>query len=213
MFRRILLASVMLLVAAQGARAQNAPKFKTVIMPDAVRFVDVFSEDKQVCSMLFDNLILGTGAGIAALPNAEIKKFTYAVRPETEGEACVVQHIRGYVSTQGKASAMMVVHAGGKTTLIDFAKAIQADKENTISADRKQLREKAKTLAKSQGLTVDGRPKKSDNFFVEIKTHVSPGEQLQTSLVLLVDRPPTAESGAAIHVDSVDFGIYPVVKK
>ena len=61
------------------------------------------------------------------------------------------------------------------------------------------------------GFTVDGRPKTSDDFFVEVRRSVATGKALQTTVSLLVDRLPGDDgSGAVLYVDSIDFEVVPV---
>ncbi|HND54587.1 MAG TPA: hypothetical protein PLV92_19380, partial [Pirellulaceae bacterium] len=138
--------------AAPPATPSQPPKFKTVVLPDAIRFVQAFSEDRQAGTLIFDNFVAGTAAGRGSLPGAELKKFTYVLQPDADKTARVRQVIRGYVSTVGSGSAALVVHSGGTTTLVDLAKAIKAAKSSknapakSVEATRAQARAAAATL-------------------------------------------------------------------
>ena len=201
------MAMCMLVAGLSGA--EGPPKFKTEILTDAVRFVQGFSEDKQACTMIFDNFIIATEIGKGSSPSVVDKSFTYVTQPESDKEVQVVQHVRGFVSTQGNASASLVIHAGGKTTVVDLSKAIKAAKTPDKPA-HESLREKVKKSATDAGFTVDGRPEKSDNFFVEIKSRVPAGKPLQTTCQLLVDRLPGEDgSGSVLQIDTIDFEVFP----
>ncbi|MEQ1905799.1 MAG: hypothetical protein ABL888_16545 [Pirellulaceae bacterium] len=203
------------LAGAASISAQEAPKFKGGILPDAIRFVSNISPDKQVGTMIFDNFILSTddlGAGSDRNPNAKLKKLTYVLQPESDGNVCVVQYVRGFVATEGSGSASLIIHAAGKTTSVDLDEAIKTAK-NPPKGRAGDIRAQAKKQATEQGFTVDSRPSKSDDFMVEIKSHIPVGQPIQTTLLILVDRVPgEKDAGALIHIDSVDFNVLPPEK-
>ncbi|HTN76154.1 MAG TPA: hypothetical protein VL096_12945, partial [Pirellulaceae bacterium] len=116
------------------ALAQGEAKFKPVVLPDSIRFVQAFSPDHQAGTMLFDNYVLATELGKGTMPDAKVKSFTYCLQPEVTKEMAVKHVVRGYASTQGKASAAMIVHAGGQTHLVDL-KAPSRTAKNVKAAD------------------------------------------------------------------------------
>ena len=212
MSRFNLLTILALLLVSQSLRAAD-PAFKTVIHPDAIRFVQVFSDDKKACTMMFDNFVTGTEVGKGSLPSVQTKSFTYVTHPESDKDVEITQHIRGFVSTQGSGSASLVIHAAGSTTLVDLSKAIAAAKSGDKPA-HEALRKSAKQKATDGGLTVGGRPAKSDEFIVQVKRTLGPGKPMQTTIGILVDRLPGDDgSGATLHIDTIDFEVFPAKAK
>ena len=192
--------------------AEDAPTFKTVIIPDSIRFVQAFSQDKQVGTMIFDNFGVGTEIGRGRLPSVETIKFTYVLTPVSKSEVSVTQQIRGFVSTQGSGSASLVIHSAGETTLVDLSKAIAAAGRGEKSLT--QTHKEAKILFDDSGLTVSGRPTESKDFLVEFHRKVGAGIPLQTTVGVLVDRLPGDDgSSAMMQVDSVDFHVTAVKAK
>jgi len=63
MSRFFLLASIIVLEFGGIAHSQEGPKFKPVILPDAIHYVQNFSEDKLVGAMVFDNFVITTEIG------------------------------------------------------------------------------------------------------------------------------------------------------
>ena len=203
-----------LLVGLTGSATAADPTLKKVIPTDAVVFARAFSEDSKVCTLIFDNLLIDTDIGKGGLPSVETKNFTYVFTPESDGEVCVVQIIRGFVSTQNTGSAALQIHSNGQTTAVDFDKAIATAKKGLTIRDPDLLK-KAKGMAADQGFK--GKPKrdKFDDFQIKFERHVAKGVPLQTTLSLLVDRLPAEDgnSGAALYVDTIDVEVLPVVKK
>lgn len=146
MLRFMSIAGALVVLATRLAIAEDAPKFKTVILPDAIRFVQAFSEDKQAGTMIFDNFVVGTEIGRGTLPSVATKKLTYVLHPESAKEVCVTQDIRGFVSTQASGSATLIVHAGGKTTVVDLKKAT-SDAKATSRKAKSELRQLAQKVA------------------------------------------------------------------
>jgi hypothetical protein len=188
--------------------AQEPPKFKPVILPSVIRFVQAFSQDRQACTMLFDNFTLATEAGRGSLPSAKTKHFTYVLQPEVTSAASVRHDIRGFFWRQGGANATLVVHAGGETTVVDLDKAAQDGKIKPNAAGSSS-RDEASKLAKQLGLEGTKRPDRSSDFFASVETKVSPGKPLEISLLLLVDRPTSEDAGSLLIIDSIDFEIRP----
>ena len=119
-------------VAMGGDAAATAPKFTKAVPTDAVRFVFSTSPDGQARTMLFDNFIASTVGEQPAVPDLGVKTLTYVFGVESEGDACVHQDFRGFVTRQGAAHATMIVHAGGKTTVIDLVQAMAEANKNVI---------------------------------------------------------------------------------
>ena len=202
-----------LFFAPQLVQSADEPTFKTVIRPDSIRFAQVFSVDKKVGAMVFDNFVAATEIGRGSLPSVQTKTLTYALEPVSDKGVEVVQQIRGFVNSQGSGSASLVIHSGGETTLVDLAKAIAASKAGG-KANQNTLHEAARKKGTDDGFTVDGRPKTSDEFFVEVRRSVATGKALQTTVSLLVDRLPGDDgSGAVLYIDSIDFEVVPAKVK
>jgi hypothetical protein len=207
--------SCFLCVAALVVSSAQAaePTLKKVIPTDSVQFARAFSTDGQVCTLLFDNLLIDTEIGRGTAPSVRSKQFSYVFTPESDGEVCIVQTIRGFVSTQGASSASLLIHSGGEATNVDFDKAIATAKKGTITRDA-ELVKKAKALADEQGFAAKPKKDKSDDFQITIERHVAKGATLQTTLNLLVERATGDDSPAAvIFIDSIDVSVLPVKKK
>lgn len=189
------------------------PTLKKVIPTDSVQFARAFSTDLQVCTLIFDNLLIDTEIGKGTAPSVRSKQFSYVFTPESDGEVCIVQTIRGFVSTQGASSASLLIHSGGEATNVDFDKAIATAKKGTVTRDA-ELVKKAKALADEQGFVAKPKKDKSDDFQITIERHVAKGATLQTTLNLLVERATGDDSpAAAIFIDSIDVSVLPVKKK
>lgn len=76
------------------------PTLKKVIPTDSVQFARAFSTDLQVCTLIFeqsaDRHRDWQGHCTQRSQQAILDVFT----PESDGEVCIVQTIRGFVSTQ-----------------------------------------------------------------------------------------------------------------
>ena len=208
MSRFFRLASIMVLACGGIARSQEGPKFKPVILPDSVHYVQDFTEDKLVGTMVFDNFVITTEIGRGSPPSVASKKLTYALQTESTTEASVKTIIRGFVATQGSGSAALLIHAGGKSTLVDWDKATAGAKATPRDANSKTWKG-ALARAKEEGLTVGDRPDRSSDFLAVIDTPVPAGQPLQTTVFLLVDRLVGNDSDAFLSIDSIDFVISP----
>ena len=209
MSRYYVLGSVFALFCCGFVYSQDGPKLKPVILPDSIRFVQHFTDDRLVGTMIFDNFVTDTEIGRGSLPSVASKKLTYALQTESTGDATVKQIFRGFIATQGSGSAALVVHAGGKSTLVDWDKAIADAKATPRKADSKEWKA-AVQRAQEEGLTVGDRPERADDFLLVIDTPVAAGKPLQTHIFMLVDRLVGNDDGAAhVSVDSIDFVISP----
>jgi hypothetical protein len=183
------------------------PVFKHVIPTDSINFARVFSEDSRAATLMFDNFVVATEIGQASLPSVSTKKFSYVLQIDNDKETCVVQHIRGFVSTQGSGSAALMIQSAGKTITVELDKAIEAAKKGAKKRDGERLR-KLQKVAADEGFTADERPVRSDDFFVEVKSTVPAGKPLQTTCLLLVDRLTGDDgSGALLTIGTIDFEI------
>ena len=198
---------LVLLLSPALVLAEDEVKFKPVITPDAVRFVTAFSEDKQAATMIFDNFLASTRADNGMLPDTTIKTFTYCLEPEISKDAVVEHHVRGFFSTEGSASAALVIHAAGQTTLVKLEGYKGKGREKKKEGDS-ALQEQARKLAKEQGFEIGDPPSKSDDYIATFKTKAKPNTPIQVTVILLVDRlPGDSAQGALLTVDSIDFEI------
>ncbi|MDX1968098.1 MAG: hypothetical protein SFV23_13065 [Planctomycetaceae bacterium] len=195
---------------ASGASSAE-PALDRVILPDSVRFVTGFSEDRQACTMIFDNLLIGTRIGRPSLPSVETKRFVHVLGLKSDQECLVDIQVRGFVSTFGSGSASLLIHSQGASKLVDLDQAIKDAKALTVNAPNEAQRQ-AEELAKSEGYD-SAKPDRSDDFFVCIQRKVPPNGKVQTTLLLLVDRLDESEdSGALLTVDTVDIVVKPAAK-
>lgn len=186
-----------------------APKFGKAYPSDAIRFVAATSEDREATTMIFDNFVLATETGRGQLIEAKTRTFTFGNAIEAKSDAAVNLDVRGFVSTVAGGSAALVIMAGGETTAVDLQKAIEADK---AVDENNPVRKSASEKATTAGFTVSAQPKGSDSFFARVPVKVAEGQPLQATVVLIVDRQPTADSQSLITVDSIDLGIKAVAK-
>lgn len=214
MFRQAFVAFVISasLLAEPGIWAAE-PTFKPIITPDSVRFASIFSEDKHVGAMIFDNLLIDTPVGRPTLPCADTKTFSHVLTIESEEDCEVEFQVRGYVSTTGTASAALLIQSGGFSKLVDLEQAIKEANGTSMKRDpQEEAQIEAAAKANQIDLTPPGR---SDDFMVCISRRVPKGTgKLQTTLVLLVDRLDDEGdvSGALLAIDSIDFEIRPIKK-
>lgn len=190
--------------------ADDAPKFKNVILPDAVHYAQLFSADSRVGTMIFDNFVVATESGKASLPSVATKKFTYVLFPDSTTDVCVRTLIRGFVSTNGSGSASLLIHAGGKSHLIDLPKAIAEAKAGT-QTPKGEHHQRALKAARDQGMKVGRAPQQlGDDFLHVLCIRVPVGKPLQVTCNLLVDRLTGDDnSGALLTIDSIDFEATP----
>ncbi len=214
--RRAMIPTLMSLLLVSGAVLADdgaaGPKFTKVIYPDAVRFVSITSPDGQARTMLFDNFIIATDVGGPTEPDVRMKTFSYVMGVESETDVCVHQDFRGFVARQGAASATLIVHTGGKTTVIDLQQAIAEANKNVINRND-PLRKQAEEAAAKEGFD-DAKPEgENDDFFARVSTLVPKGQPLQTTVILLVDRVKADESPQALlTIDSIDSEVFPELK-
>lgn len=186
-----------------------APKFGKAYPSDAIRFVTATSEDREATTMIFDNFVLSTETGRGQIIEAKTRTFTFGNAIEAKSDVAVTLDIRGFVSTVAGGSAALVIMAGGETTAVDLQKATEANK---AADESNPVRKSASDKATTAGFTLSAQPKGSDSFFARVPVKVAEGQPLQVTVVLIVDRQPTADSQALLTIDSIDLGIKAVAK-
>lgn len=195
-----------LLTSSVVADEADKPAFGKVFFPDSIRFVTATTEDRAVATMLFDNFVLTTSNGKGDLLESRTKSFSVANKIEAKDGVSVALDIRGFVSTEEDGSAALIVQAGGETTVVDLAKAIDAAKAKPREPEE-ALYVAAKESSKAAGFSVDSRPRESDEYFIRIPAKLAKGQPLQATVLLLVDRLPESGSGAMITVDTIDISV------
>jgi hypothetical protein len=207
------LISTLVVNNATAQENNGAPKFLRVIPTDAVRFVTNHSNDGQASTMLFDNFDISTDVAKPTEPDVRMKSFTYVRQIESTMDSHVDQDFRGFVHRNGTASAVMIVHSGGKTTVVDLKQAIEDSKSNAVNSE-KEPRNTASQLADESGFDCNKPDGESDDFYVRISSLVPKGQPLQTTVILLVDRVKgDDDSGALVVVDSIDSVVKAKMKK
>ena len=205
--------STLVLFAVAGpalmADDTEAPKFGKTYPSDAIRFVTATSEDRAATTMLFDNFVLATEPGRGQVVEAKTRTLTFGNVIEAKSDVSVNLDLRGFVSTVANGSAALIVMAGGETTAVDLQKAIES-KKTIEEAD--PVRKSAAEKATAAGFTVSAQPKGSDDFYARVPVKVAEGQPLQVTVVLIVDRQPTADSQALITIDSIDLSVKAVAK-
>src|SRR4051794_40694997 len=100
--------------------ASPAPKFKGVAdLADVVQIASGFSEDKQAVTVIFRNLQVGVGGQRGPLVGTRSVTMALPVENKDRGVR-VTQDVRGFVEVHGKARAVLVVQAAGRTTVVDL---------------------------------------------------------------------------------------------
>ena len=117
-----------MLISHALADEADKPKLGKVFYPDAIRFVSNTSDDREAATIMFDNFVLATSNGKGELLESRTKSFSVANKIEGKDAVSVALDIRGFVSVQEGGSAVIIVQAGGETTLVDLSKAIEAAK-------------------------------------------------------------------------------------
>jgi hypothetical protein len=185
------------------------PSFEKVIYPDAVRFVSDDSPDGQARTILFDNFLIASDSTSPEKPDVRMKTFTYLTSLKADQDACVHQHIQGYLFRRDTASATVIVHSGGETTVVDLKQAMADANKNVIDRDN-PTRKEAEAAAQEAGF--DNKPENEDSssFLVTISRVVPKGRALQTTIILLIDRVEgPADPGAYVAIDAIDSEVLP----
>jgi hypothetical protein len=134
------------------------------------------------------------------------------VLPIKDQAAVPVQlDVRGFADTVGAARAVLVVRAGGKSTVVDLPPGGQnaAAAKPTCQAQqaRDRAEEEAKRFPESETPELDG------DFFQRITTKSAPGATFQVTLFLLVERDSLSdEESSLLTIDSLDVSLGAVEK-
>lgn len=208
-----LLVIVTLSTQAIAADRAAAPKFTKTIPTDAVRFVVSTSPDDQARTMMFDNFLITTDSGKPVEPDVRMKTFSFEFGVESESDACVHLYFQGFVARQGSSSTAMIVHAGGKTTVVDLKQSI-AEANKDVVTRNEPTRAQAKAAAADEGFD-DSKPDgEFDDFLAHVSTLAPKGESsLLVTVILLVDRVKGAAIPEAyLSIDTIDAEVLPDVK-
>lgn len=195
-----------LLAPTTLAGEADAPTFGKAVYPDSIRFVTATSEDGEVMTMLFDNFVVSTRPGKGQHLGAETKSFSVANDLKAREGVTATLDVRGFVAVEEGGSAALLIHAGGETTIVDLSKAIEAAASKPRESED-ALYAQAVENAGTAGLTVNARPKKSEDFLARASATFAPGEALQVTVLLLAERLSDADSSALITVDSIDISL------
>ncbi|MBM3242571.1 hypothetical protein FJZ31_40440 [Candidatus Poribacteria bacterium] len=97
-------------------------KFKKVLLEDMVQIASNISEDGQAVGIIFQNLEISLGGyKRGPLVTTRVVSITIPIA-ESDTDILVQQDIRGSVSVDQGARAILVAHLSGKTNLIDLPK-------------------------------------------------------------------------------------------
>lgn len=207
--KRVVCCLMVLLGVGVAGADDKSPMLKT-LFPDSVRFAQATSSDRQVSTLIFDNLLLDASPQDESLTN--VKRFSYRLDVDSSKDSCVTQHLRGYVVTQGDANASLIVHCNGKTTVVDLKKATEASKTQRIQATEATYKN-ALSQANQLGIKSPAKRGVDGDYFVAIDTPVKAGRPLLTTILLVTDTPSrNAKDSAALWVDSVDLVVHPAAK-
>lgn len=195
-----------------GEDSPGGPKFKgRVIEADSVGIAKGFSSDGQAVTLLFDNLQSEVWAKGGALVKTRTLSIDLPIEPKDQ-EVNLSQDIRGYVSVDEGARAVLVVQSAGETHVIDLQKAKAEGK--TRSTDGDSIKEAMQRAAEeAKGFEKEDEPQGSFDFYHRINSKLRPGASYRITFFLLVERDlSTAEMDAHLVVDSLDIEIGPVKK-
>lgn len=95
-------------------------KFKNVLLEDVVQVASNISEDGQAAHVIFKNLEISLGGfKKGPLVATRVASITIPIN-ENDTDILVQQDIRGSVSIDQGARAVLVTHLGGKTNLVNL---------------------------------------------------------------------------------------------
>lgn len=189
-------------LAADTARSEDKPaggKFAgTADLPDKVQMVTNFSRDQQAVTVVFRNLQAASG-GVKGMPLVDTRIATVSLPLDGKDATRLTQDIRGYYNVVGKARAVLIVQAAGKTTTVDLKKsAVKPPKPD---------KDKPREPRPGEGTT---------GYFFEhrIEGTVPAGTSYQVTFVLLVERDVDADdAGGLLVIDSFDAQVAPPAAK
>jgi hypothetical protein len=158
-----------------------------------LKHVDSVSEDRKAFTTICENAVIAIG-GIKESKLVEKRLFSLEMPLRTSAQKLPVElEVRGYIDIRQKSRALLIVHAAGKTTIVDLTK-----------ADESHVRKPP-----SQQLPNGFKREKSDtahNYFQEIKAEVPANSKvLIVTFLLLIERDAPHESyGGLLTLDSLD---------
>lgn len=215
MSRLMFLTLLSLMVLSCRAMADDeaaGPRFAKPIYPDAVDFSSDTSPDGEARTIVFSNFVLETNMGRLTQPDVRVKTFTYVMGVESDTDTCVHQTIQGFLGRFGTSSASLIVHAGGKTTVVDLKQAIADNNKTVVNRDDSRRKQAAAAAEGANQSKPDGE---SDAYIVSLSTNVPKGQPLQTTIILLVDRVTGGEDpspSALLTVSTIDCTVEPAKK-
>lgn len=194
--------------ADEGVWAADPPRFKGMAdLPDAVQLVTGFSDDGQAVTVLFRNLDAALDGHRGPSVNTRAVTVALPIANESQ-EVSVTQDIRGYVDVDESARAVLVVNAGGKTTVVDLKQQKDKGKEGYEKEGSKESVSQARERAEKQfGDEPEKEPVGMD-IHTRLEGVVPAGAPYQVSFWLLVERSGSdPEAGGLLVIDSLDVTI------
>jgi len=201
------------LLAGGPSRAQDKAEPKARIngaisLPGAVQIASGISPDKQAVTVLFSGHVVSVGSGRG--PLLDTRTTTVSVPLDVKGGAAKLsQDIRGYVSIDGNARAVLVVQAAGMTTVVDLKK---SEVKTPVAPDPVVAQAQAAAKEAAKAFPAAAKGPKSFDFFHRINGTVGAkaGAGYQVTFILLVERDSDTENaGAMIQIDSLDIELKP----
>src|SRR4051812_25545638 len=119
---RLIVLILVMVAAGSPVRAgdKSAAKFKAFgEVLDTVQTASAFSEDKLAVSVLCRNLQMT----IDSMSDVPVRQriATISLPIDNKDDAVhLTQDVRGYVSIEGKARAVLLLHAAGKSTVLNL---------------------------------------------------------------------------------------------
>jgi hypothetical protein len=190
---------LLLMAGSINAQTTASASFKGVgDLVDTVQVATSFSPDKQAVTALWSNLQAGVGGGTKT-PMVSTRTITLNLPIDSKDKYVQIRQIvRGYVSVQGNARAVLLIQAAGKTHLVDLKKSSDTAEP---TGSLKQARENAKVLKKVRKQTDTDH-----DYMQQINGTVKQGTNYQVTFILLVEREEDSAS-ALFTVDSFDVEI------
>lgn len=192
-------------LTAPGGQKADTPKeaakkggFKgTADLTDKVQIVTNFSQDGQAADVIFRNLDAGVG-GLKGGPAVKTRTVTVELPINSpDKEARVRQIVRGFVSSTPKARAVLIIQSGGRTTVVDLAKAKVDDGTGPKGADKKRP-------------NTEPGPKLEGGYDFQYNSEVTvpAGAKYQLTFIVHAERDvDDAEAGAYVVVDNLTVEI------
>lgn len=160
--------------------SKNEPRFiGEVVDIDGIGVVSDFSEDGQAATLIFSNLQVDVGDRQGVFVVSRTVSLSIPVE-NNDQNLRITQGIRGFVSVDGTARAVLLVQAAGDTTLVDLRKAGKATEQVGNSWDFAEI----------------------------IEGELRAGAAYHITFFLLVERDVDhEETGASLVIDSLDLEI------